>query len=55
LEYLEGLNKGTVWKMAEGNPHQSGDIKVELPPIPILGNVPEDNSDKQGNKPIEEN
>ena len=26
LEYLEGLNKGTVWKMAEGAPETRSDI-----------------------------
>lgn len=26
LEYLEGLNKGTVWKMAEGAPETRNDI-----------------------------
>lgn len=28
LEYLEGLNKGTVWKMAEGAPDTKGDLKL---------------------------
>ena len=26
LEYLEGLNKGTVWKMAEGSPENKTDL-----------------------------
>lgn len=26
LNYLEGLNKGTVWKMAEGSPENKTDI-----------------------------
>ncbi len=35
FEFFKGMNKDTVWKMAEGNPHNTSDVKVELPPIPI--------------------
>jgi Family of unknown function (DUF5681) len=31
MSFLDGLPKVEVWKMAEGNPHNSGDIKVDLP------------------------
>ena len=30
LEYLEGLNKGTVWQMAEGNPESKGELKTDM-------------------------
>lgn len=46
-EWLDGLNKETVWKMAEGLPQQditSGGEKIN--PIPII-NVHPNNSDKQ--------
>lgn len=33
LEYLEGLNKGTVWKMAEGQAAQATDITSGGRPI----------------------
>jgi hypothetical protein len=29
LEYLEGLNKGTVWKMAEGQADTRGDLNIK--------------------------
>lgn len=36
LSYLEGLNKGTVWKMAEGQAAQSSDITSGGKPIVML-------------------
>ena len=36
LEYLEGLNKGTVWKMAEGQAPQTTDITSGGKPIVML-------------------
>jgi len=34
--FLEGMPKEAVWKMVEGNPHQSSDAKVEVTlPKPI--------------------
>ena len=30
IEFLEGLPKDIIWKMAEGNPHSSTDAKVEV-------------------------
>ncbi|MAH46481.1 hypothetical protein CMI37_11655 [Candidatus Pacearchaeota archaeon] len=35
IEFLNNLSKDTVWRMAEGNPHQTTDLKAELTPIPI--------------------
>lgn len=30
-EFLEGLSKETIWKMAEGNPENKGEVKIDLP------------------------
>lgn len=35
LAFLRKVPDDILWRMAEGNPHQSGDMKIELPPIPI--------------------
>ena len=48
LEYLEGLDKKTVWEMAEGKPKQDTDItsggeKI----IPIYGGLSRHNSDQK--------
>ena len=45
-EYLATLPPEIVWKMAEGNPHQSGDTKIEFNPKPLLDAI----SDNQSNK-----
>lgn len=34
-DFMEGMPKEVIWKMGEGNPHNTGDVRVELPPIPI--------------------
>jgi hypothetical protein len=40
LEFLSGLNKDIIWKMAEGQPHVTEESKVEVTlPTPILGGV----------------
>ena len=54
-EWLEGISKQEIWKMAEGNPHQTSDITSAGKPIPLLGNVPSNNSDKEDTEPKEEN
>lgn len=36
LDFMTGLDKAEIWRMAEGNPHQSGDTKVEFNPQPLL-------------------
>lgn len=30
-EFLHGLSKETIWKMAEGNPHSDDNLKIDLP------------------------
>jgi len=48
LDFMQGLNKDTVWKMAEGNPHSTNDNKTELiVPKPILDVIHRDNSNTQ--------
>ena len=51
VEWLKSLGKDIVWKMAEGNPHNSEDSKVELiMPQPIIPlNVQRDNSNSKDN------
>lgn len=54
LEFLRGLPKEVIWKMAEGNPKQDTEANVKLEmPIPIL-NVQTNDSDKEGIEPKKE-
>jgi hypothetical protein len=36
VEYLNGLDADLVWKMAEGNPQNKDEMKVEGGELPIL-------------------
>lgn len=48
IEFTKKVGNAEIWRMAEGNPKQDVDSKVEVTlPIPILGNVPTDNSNKE--------
>jgi len=48
-EYLNSINPDIIWKMSEGNPHQSTDGTLEVTlPKPIL-DVPEHNSNQEDN------
>lgn len=38
-EWLKTLDPAVVWRMAEGNPHETKDITSGGKPLPILGNV----------------
>ena len=50
LEFMKGLDKVDIWKLAEGNPHSTSDNKTELTiPQPILGNVQLNNSITEDN------
>lgn len=43
LEFSKDLSPDTIYKMAEGNPHQSSDEKIEVTiPKPILGGITKD-------------
>lgn len=51
LEYLEGLNKGTVWKMAEGAPDNKNDITSGgLPIIQIAETIANKNATTQSSE-----
>lgn len=46
-EFMDGLPKEIIWKMAEGNPHSTSDNKHEVTiPTPIL-DVPKNSGDAQ--------
>lgn len=51
IEYLKGINKIDVWKMADGNPDTQTDITSGGKPIPIYGgqsvSVPGHDSDEE--------
>lgn len=34
--FLDGLNKDTIWKMAEGNPETKSEVKQEMTIMPVL-------------------
>ena len=51
VEYLKTLPEDLVWKMAEGNPAQTTEATVEITlPKPLLDNVHNNNSTKEGNE-----
>ena len=58
VEYLKTLPLEVVWKMAEGNPHTTGESKVEVTtPQPILAtalNVISSNNQPQKNSVTQE-
>ena len=31
IDFLNSLNPSEVWRMGEGNPHQSSDVEVSIP------------------------
>lgn len=40
IAYLKTIDPELIWKMSEGNPHQSSDSTVQVTlPTPILGNI----------------
>ena len=51
LEFLNSLSKDIVWKMAEGNPHNTEDITSGGKPIPLLNALHNNNSDKENPQP----
>ncbi len=55
FDFLDGLPKDIVWKMAEGNPHSTGDSKVEVSlPKPII-DVLSNDSNQESNGAEEKN
>lgn len=54
-EFMEGMPKETIWKMAEGNPHSTEDTKVEVTlPTPILKDVQLHNGNAESTESIQE-
>lgn len=47
-KFLKGLKPELVWQMAEGSPHQSSDIAVDVKPNPLLDAVRHHPSHKEG-------
>ena len=47
LAFLNSLSRDVVWRMAEGNPHQTTDMGVELKPSPLLDVLRNNNSHKE--------
>lgn len=38
-EFLNSLDPSVVWRMAEGNPHETKDLTSGGKPIPIMGGI----------------
>lgn|SRR3990167_2690872 len=59
LAFLQAIEPDAVWRMAEGNPHQTTDVTSGGKPLPILGgitkDVPTNNSNKADNESKKEN
>ena len=53
-DFMNSLESDVVWKMAEGQPHQTTDIEVEFKPIPLL-DVLRNPSNKENSQLKEEN
>lgn len=54
-EWLDGLSKEIVWKMAEGNPHNTNELEVGIKPSPLLDAIRNNNSSSQDKQTNEEN
>ena len=35
VQYLNNIDANLIWRMAEGNPHQTNEAKIEIIPQPI--------------------
>lgn len=53
-EFMHGLPKEVIWKMAEGNPATENEHKIEFLPKPIA-DVPQNPSVQENSEPTEEN
>lgn len=54
-EFMAGLDKIDIWKMAEGNPDQSGKQQVDINPEPLLRALRHNNSNGKDSTAQEEN
>ncbi len=50
-EFMQGIPKEVIWKMSEGNPETKTDVTSGGKPIPILGHVQTDISNKENTQP----
>lgn len=48
--FMDGMEKEVIWKMAEGNPHQTTDHEVTIHPQPIA-DVPPDQGIQENTEP----
>lgn len=56
IKFMEGLSKDIIWKMAEGNPHNTEESKMEVTlPQPLLNALHNNDSDEETSQPEEEN
>lgn len=51
-EFLNSLDPSVVWRMAEGNPHETKDVTSGGRPIPILGGITLQDEDKGTDKSV---
>lgn len=54
IKFMSALDPTDVWKMAEGNPHQTSDVSVYEKPEPI-SDVSNNNSDEENKEAPKEN
>lgn len=53
--FLEGIDKKTIWEMAEGKAEAKTDLYIKELPKPIVDVIPKDNSNKEDNSINQEN
>lgn len=54
IEFLSSISPEMVWRMAEGQPHQTNDTTVEVKPSPLLNALSGNNSDIKDTQAKEE-
>lgn len=54
VEWLKSLGKDIVWRMAEGNPHQTTDVTSGGKPLPLLGGLSKNGDSNNGNQEVAE-
>lgn len=54
VAFLNRLSPDIVWRMAEGNPHQSNETTVDIKPSPLLNAIRSNNSNQQDSESKEE-
>ena len=54
IAFLNKISPDIVWRMAEGQPHQSNDTTVDIKPNPLLNAISNHLSNPQDTQPKEE-